>query len=114
MVTLHHQGTDHISCPELFRSLHGQRKWVSAAERKRAYHLLWQTCNPNQVNANCRTYYGKHGFTKQQKDLIRRLNLGERAKQGTLAKYGVRYDPISACWTVDPRTTRPSSVPHAD
>ena len=112
MISIHRQETS-PDCAELFRMLYGQRKWTSAAERKRAYNLFWQTCNSGRVNANCRAYYGRHGFTKQQKDLVRRLNLGERAKQGTLAKYRVRYDPISACWTVDPRTTRPSSVPHA-
>ena len=95
-----------MRCCELFRLLHDQRQWDSAAERKRAYHLLYQKCKADQVNANCRTYYNKHGYKKQQTDLMRRLNHGAGCKPATLAKYRVKYDPLSCRWTVEQRQSR--------
>ena len=101
MTSAHRQDTSGADCPELFRLLHSQQQWGSAADRKRAYHLLWQKLNPDRVNAICRTHYNKHGYIKQQKHLICRLNRGAACKPATLAKYQIKYDPLTSCWTAE-------------
>ncbi len=91
MEIAHRQDTSYIDCPELFRLLHGQRQWESAAERKRAYHLFWQKCNPERVNANARSSYQRHQVQKKQKSLLNRLQAGAKCRESTLHKYNVHW-----------------------